>query len=158
MADDRIQLPGAARPPATMPLACRLRPDEVELTLQLDKQEGGSGVLPITKITNTAKATLEYRPWNGQGEQLDVVTLEPEDTASNSFGELPTARVSLTKTCEQTTVDLTSGQAVYTMEIHNDKDAEAAMQNPFLVDLIPQGMRLAEGDGAVRLIDPPAGR
>lgn len=129
----------------------------MELTLQLDKQEGGSGVLPITKITNTAKATLEYRPWNGQGEQLDVVTLEPEDTASNSFGELPTARVSLTKTCEQTTVDLTSGQAVYTMEIHNDKDAEAAMQNPFLVDLIPQGMRLAEGDGAVRLIDPPQG-
>ena len=39
---------------------------EVELTLQLDKQEGGSGVLPITKITNTAKATLKYRPGTGR--------------------------------------------------------------------------------------------
>lgn len=131
-------------------------PGKLTVRIVKDKQNGGETVQAITKVTNTAHADLQYRPWSEEGVQLDIVQDSEQATASNTFDALKTAQVSVTKTCDKLVFPLDGSVVTYTVTISNKADAEASMKQPFFVDLLPQGTVL-NGDGNVKLIDPPEG-
>lgn len=114
-------------------------PGEVQITVVLDKQEGGAQVVPITKVTNYAEAVMAYSPWDTQGHKLASTSVTQNAQVTNFFDEQKMAKVSISKDCEKTAVDLNGGVADYIVTITNLADAEAPLQNPFLVDLLPQG-------------------
>ena len=136
-------------------------PGNVKIQIELDQQEGGQNVKAITKVTNSAETVMEWKPWSSdgilQGPQTETMTA----TASNNFGELPTALVSVTKTVDTNYVNLggTEGSnvATYTITVSNSKDATAPMQKPFLVDLLPQGTVLHGENGNLTIVSAPDG-
>ncbi len=131
-------------------------PGKLTVRIVKDKQNGGETVQAITKVTNTAHADLQYRPWSKEGVQSDIVQDSKQATASNTFDALKTALVSVTKECDKLVLPLDGSVVTYTVTISNKADAEASMKQPFFVDLLPQGTVL-NGDGNVKLIDPPEG-
>ena len=56
-----------------------------------------------------------------------------------------------------TSISLDGDVVTYTITLTNDASAGAPMVNPFLVDLLPQGMLLNGANGNVQLTDAPAG-
>jgi len=78
-------------------------------------------------------------------------------TSDNFFGELKTAKISVTSTADKETISLDGDVVTYTITLTNDASAGAPMVNPFLVDLLPQGMLLNGANGNVQLTDAPAG-
>ena len=135
-------------------------PGEIKVQIALDRQTGGEGVLAITKVTNTARATMTYRAWDNQGVQQgrqDQTTDTKTATSDNFFGELKTAKISVTSTADKETISLDGDVVTYTITLTNDASAGAPMVNPFLVDLLPQGMLLNGANGNVQLTDAPAG-
>lgn len=131
-------------------------PGKLTVRIVKDKQNEGEAVQAITKVTNTAHADLQYRPWSKEGVQSDIVPDSKQAAASNTFDTLKTALISVTKTCNIGILPLDGSVATYTVTISNKADAEASMKQPFFVDLLPQGTVL-NGDGNVKLIDPPEG-
>lgn len=115
------------------------KPGPVQVTLVLDKQTGGLDVEPITKVTNHAEADMAYSPWNTQRQKQASRVVERVAQATNFFAEQKMAKVSLSKDCQKTAVELNGGVADYIVTITNLPEAEAPLQNPFLVDLLPQG-------------------
>ena len=135
-------------------------PGEIKVQIALDRQTGGEGVLAITKVTNTARTTMTYRAWDNQGVQQgrqDQTTDTKTATSDNFFGELKTAKISVTSTADKETISLDGDVVTYTITLTNDASAGAPMVNPFLVDLLPQGMLLNGANGNVQLTDAPAG-
>ena len=133
---------------------------EIKVQIALDRQTGGEGVLAITKVTNTARTTMTYRAWDNQGVQQgrqDQTTDTKTATSDNFFGELKTAKISVTSTADKETISLDGDVVTYTITLTNDASAGAPMVNPFLVDLLPQGMLLNGANGNVQLTDAPAG-
>ena len=137
-------------------LGQNFRPGAVTVQMTLDQQPGGVDVQEITRVVNTATATLTYNPWDGQGTKLAEETLTKEATAENTFAELKGALISVNKTVDKDH-PTQNDTLTYTIAVHNAPEAEAAMQRPFVVDLLPQGTRLEGESGNVTLIDPPAG-
>ena len=138
-------------------LGQNFRPGEVKIKIQLDKQEGGSAVRAISQVTNTAETEMRWRPWSEKGVQQGGKTETETATAINNFGELDTALVSVSKTADTQSVDLDGGVVTYTITVSNADTATAAMQNPFFVDLLPQGTILHGEDGNLQIIDAPEG-
>lgn len=120
------------------------KPGTVKVTIRLDKQQGGEDVQAITKVVNTATSTLKYTPWTTTGAKGTQVTDTQGDTAENTFGEVETALVSITKAAEETAVNLDGGKIHYTVTLNNLQSAKADMQDPFIVDLLPQGTRFVD--------------
>nr|WP_295418086.1 SpaA isopeptide-forming pilin-related protein [uncultured Subdoligranulum sp.] len=137
-------------------LGQNFRPGAVTIRMTLDQQQGGVDVQEITRVVNTATATLTYNPWDGQGTKLAEQTLTRTATAENTFAELKGALISVNKTVDKDH-PTQNDTLTYTIAVHNAPEAEAAMQRPFVVDLLPQGTRLEGESGNVTLIDPPAG-
>lgn len=137
-------------------LGQNFRPGAVTVQMTLDQQPGGVDVQEITRVVNTATATLTYNPWDGQGTKLAEETLTKEAAAENTFAELKGALISVNKTVDKDH-PTQNDTLTYTIAVHNAPEAEAAMQRPFVVDLLPQGTRLEGESGNVTLIDPPAG-
>ncbi len=138
-------------------LGQNFRPGEVKIKIQLDKQAGGAAVQAISQVTNTAETEMSWRPWSKDGVQQGGKTEIKTATAINTFGELATALVSVSKTADTQSVDLDGGVVTYTITVSNASDATAAMQNPFFVDLLPQGTILHGEDGNLQIIDAPEG-
>lgn len=137
-------------------LGLDFQPGPVELTVVLDQQTGGETVQSITKVTNQAKTTMVYRPWSTEGFQLEAQTVTETAKADNTFGALKAAKVSVTKGSNVNEVDLANGEVLYTVQISNAAGSAAPMQNPFLVDLLPQGM-VVPSDPQISLVAPPEG-
>ena len=137
-------------------LGQNFQPGAVTVKMTLDQQQGGVDVQEITRVVNTATATLTYSPWDGQGTKLDEETLNKIATAQNTFNELKGALVSVSKTVDKQHPNQNE-TLTYTVSLHNAPEAEAAMQRPFVVDLLPQGTRLEGESGNVTLVDPPEG-
>lgn len=137
-------------------LGQNFRPGAVTVQMTLDQQQGGVDVQEITRVVNTATATLTYSPWNGQGTKLAEETLNRTATAQNTFNELKGALVSVSKSVDKKHPNQNE-TLTYTISLHNAPEAEAAMQRPFVVDLLPQGTRLEGESGNVTLVDPPEG-
>ena len=140
-------------------LGQNFNPGEVKVTIRLGKQDGGSGILPITQVTNSAEVDMYYRPWNTNGVQQASQRVSDTAQASNKFGTLKTAKVSVTKTVDGNaqSVDLDGGVLKYRIKIENAADAGASMINPFLVDLLPQGTVLNGENGNLQITDAPDG-
>lgn len=138
-------------------LGQNFRPGEVKIKIQLDKQEGGSAVQAISQVTNTAETKMSWRPWSKDGVQQGSKTETKTATAINTFGELATALVSVSKTADKQSVDLDGGVVTYTIKVSNADTATAAMQNPFFVDLLPQGTILHGEDGNLQIVAAPEG-
>src|SRR5699024_3021243 len=75
-------------------------PGEVQITVVLDKQEGGAQVVPITKVTNYAEAVMAYSPWDTQGHKLASTSVTQNAQVTNFFDEQKMAKVSISKDCE----------------------------------------------------------
>ena len=136
-------------------LGQNFQPGEVKIKIQLDKQAGGSAVQAISQVTNTAETEMSWRPWSKDGVQQGGKTEIKTATAINTFGELATALVSVSKKADKQSVDLDGGVVTYTITVSNASDATAAMQNPFLVDLLPQGTILHGEDGNLQIVADP---
>ena len=124
-------------------------PGAIDVDVQLDKQRGGSGVMVITQVTNHASATLQYSSWTTQGtktpEEPDTVNAQ----VSNTFADQKTAIVTLRKEAPEEYQSIKLGDEVsYRITLTNRADAQAAMERPFVVDLLPQGTRLKGEDSA----------
>lgn len=127
-------------------------PGNVSLTIQLDKQVGGQGVQAVTKVVNQAQATMKYFPWDTQGNKATAETVDTQEaTAENTFAEQKVAKVSITKTAGNSQVNLNNGVEKYTLVLKNEATAQGSMEDPFIVDLLPQGMELNGGDGNVTI-------
>lgn len=133
-------------------------PGQLTVRIVMDKQEGGEAVQAITEVTNTAYADLEYRPWGTDGAQAETPTTDRKtDFVKNTFGSLDTAIVSVSKESNIGSIKLDGGVATYTITISNSQQAKASMKQPFLVDLLPQGMVLEDDTGKVNLVEAPDG-
>ena len=131
------------------------KPGAVTVNIRLDKQEGGDGVYAIREVTNRAKTEMTYRPWDDDGTQQAETTDEKEATVQVEFAETKSAKVSVTKTADTQSIKL--GDTIrYTIEVTNAADAEAPMQDPFVVDLLPQGSKLTSTKD-IQLVNTPQG-
>lgn len=125
------------------------KPGAVTVTVHMDTQSGGAETQEITKVQNDAEAVITYRIWNENGEQASAenrTSARDDDNAENKFAHQEAAVVSVEKTSSKTTgVDI--GETIdYSIKISNSSDATAALENPIIVDLLPQGMTLDTGE------------
>ena len=122
-------------------LGTNFQPGTIQVKAEIDQQTGEEGqeMEIIDQIRNTSEATLHYQEWTPAGTKADTVSeLTETAMADVNFGEQEAALVSVEKTADKTTVNLLD-PVVYSITITNDKDAPEAMQEPFLVDFLPQG-------------------
>lgn len=107
----------------------------------IDQQTGGSGREAITKINNKAFSTLSYYEWNADGTEADELTsISAEDNVDINFAEQKAPKIAVAKTSneEDGTAALNS-TTTYSIKIENQSTDEAVLQNPFIVDYLPQG-------------------
>ena len=120
-------------------LGTMFRPGSIQVTAVIDQQTGSEDEQIIDRIMNTADTTLHYLEWSGAGAKAEtpkeVIRTATEDI---HFGEQEAARVSVSKTADHKTVNLRQ-PVEYSISITNDTSAKEAMQEPFLVDYLPQG-------------------
>ncbi len=121
-------------------LGTNFQPGSIKIKAKIDKQEGGSDKKDIDYITNKAFSTLRYSEWSKSGEK----TPAPDETANAEtnifFDDLEGAKVSVTKSIEDNKQSVALlDTLVYNITVSNDDEAEAAMQNPYIVDYLPQG-------------------
>ena len=64
----------------------------------------------------------------------DQTTDTKTATSDNFFGELKTAKISVTSTADKETISLDGDVVTYTITLTNDASAGAPMVNPFLVE------------------------
>lgn len=122
-------------------LGTNFQPGTIQVKAEIDQQTGEEGqeMEIIDQVRNTSVATLHYQEWTSAGTKADTVSeLTETAMADVNFGEQEAALVSVEKTADKTTVNLLD-PVVYSITITNDKDAPEAMQEPFLVDFLPQG-------------------
>ena len=140
-------------------LGQNFQPGTVQITAEVEKQEGSEGAQTIDRIDNTAHAELSYRPWSYEGErQANALTREtPDATASNTFGDVKTAEVSVSKKALSNSVRI-EGTTTYEITVSNAEDAGAPMLNPVIAELLPEGSTLdTANDGGIRLTKKVAG-
>ena len=120
-------------------LGTMFKPGNIRVTAVIDQQTGSEDEQIIDRVRNTAVATLHYQEWTSAGAKAED-TKEVKKTAIQDiwFGEQEAAQVSVVKKADQTTVNLRQ-PVEYSITISNSADAKEAMQNPFLVDYLPQG-------------------
>lgn len=127
-------------------LGANFKPGAITITAEIDQQKGGTDKKAIDQVRNTAESMLHYYPWDVSG----VIATEPsemKDTAlaDITFEEQKGAKISVTKAIEGNedgsqirTVNLLD-VITYNITISNDGTSEAVMQEPFIVDYLPQG-------------------
>ena len=120
-------------------LGTMFKPGSIQVTAVIDQQTGSEDEQIIDRIMNTADTTLHYLEWSGAGAKAEtpkeVIRTATEDI---HFGEQEAAMVSVSKTADHKTVNLRQ-PVEYSISITNDTSAKEAMQEPFLVDYLPQG-------------------
>ncbi len=140
-------------------LGQNFQPGTVQITAEVEKQEGSEDAQTIDRIDNTARAKLSYRPWSNEGErQANALTKEtPDATANNTFGDVETAEVSVSKKALSNSVRI-EGTTTYEITVSNAADAGAPMLNPVIAELLPEGSTLdTANDGGIRLTKEVAG-
>ena len=124
-------------------LGTDFKPGAITVTAVLDQQGGmePDGKTPqkaITKVRNKTTSMLEYYTWTSGGQRVKAEPIPKESTADITFAEQQAAKVSITKTAGEDSARL--GENIsYTITLKNAEDAGAAMEDPYLVDFLPQG-------------------
>ena len=121
-------------------LGQNFKPGTVQVTAELDQQQGGEGRQSVDRVVNTAEAEIAYTPWSSTGEKEAQVTKKAQDTAVNSFGQQEVPMVTVTKEADDQTVNLNNGTVDYTLTLENISKNGEAMTKPILIDLLPEGV------------------
>ena len=121
-------------------LGQNFKPGTVQVTTELDQQQGGEGRQSVDRVVNTAEAEIAYTPWSSTGEKETPVTEKAQDTAANSFGQQEVPMVTVKKAADDETVNLNNGTVDYTLTLENISENGEAMINPILIDLLPEGV------------------
>ena len=121
-------------------LGQNFKPGTVQVTAELDQQQGGEDRQSVDRVVNTAEAEIAYTPWSSTGEKEAQVTKKAQDTAVNSFGQQEVPMVTVTKAADDATVNLNNGTVNYTLTLENISENGEAMINPILIDLLPEGV------------------
>lgn len=121
-------------------LGQNFKPGTVQVTAELDQQQGGEDRQSVDRVVNTAEAEIAYTPWSSTGEKEAQVTEKAQDTAVNSFGQQQVPMVKVTKEAADETVNLNNGTVDYTLTLENISENGEAMINPILIDLLPEGV------------------
>lgn len=121
-------------------LGQNFKPGTVQVTAELDQQQGGESRQSVDRVVNTAEAEIAYTPWSSTGEKEAQVTKKAQDTAVNSFGQQQVPMVTVTKAADYETVNLNNGTVNYTLTLENISENGEAMINPILIDLLPEGV------------------
>ena len=121
-------------------LGQNFKPGTVQVTAELDQQQGGEDRQSVDRVVNTAEAEIAYTPWSSTGEKEAQVTKKAQDTAANSFGQQEVPMVTVTKAADDETVNLNNGTVNYTLTLENISENGEAMTNPILIDLLPEGV------------------
>ena len=121
-------------------LGQNFKPGTVQVTAELDQQQGGEDRQSVDRGVNTAEAEIAYTPWSSTGEKEAQVTEKAQDTAVNSFGQQQVPMVKVTKEAADETVNLNNGTVDYTLTLENISENGEAMINPILIDLLPEGV------------------
>lgn len=123
-------------------------PGDITVKVRADQQAGGEDVQSIDRIRNSVSAEVKYTPWKTDGTR-DVQKSIPDNAAADvEFSQQDAAVVTVEKTADQQSVALNSNMT-YSITLKNEEDAAAAMEDPFIVDLLPQGTTWVSGSEKV---------
>ena len=121
-------------------LGANFVPGTITITAEIDQQEGGPGKEAITRINNAADSILHYYKWGPDGKEDTALSEEKDSSAADiSFSEQKAPIISVTKTSDKTGMVALDSTVEYGITITNNSTEEASMQNPFVVDYLPQG-------------------
>ncbi len=140
-------------------LGTAFTPGTIRSTVDIDRQEGGADVQSIDRIRNTASAEADYDSWTGSGTRQEAEPVKATANEDVTFEEQETAVVTVSKeafdpdTEEPITTAYLEDVIGYRITLTNDETAGAAMENPFIVDFLPQGTSwVRQGTDQVELI------
>lgn len=123
-------------------------PGSVKIEAVIDRQQGGENVQAIDSIDNSSTATLHYSKWKGDGTK-ETTSTEIKKTASDTivFDEMKAAKITVNKAVENDDKVVNLGDIVtYNITVSNASEAKASMEDPYIVDYLPQGTTLVEYD------------
>ena len=121
-------------------LGTNFQPGPVKIQAEIDQQQGGADKKDIDYITNKAHSTLGYSEWTSNGEKKVASDRTANAETNIFFDDLKGAKVSVTKSIENNRQSVALlDTLVYNITVSNDDEAEAAMQNPYIVDYLPPG-------------------
>ena len=140
-------------------LGTAFTPGTIRATVDIDRQEGGADVQSIDRIRNTASAEADYDSWTGSGTRQEAEPVKATANEDVTFEEQETAVVTVSKeafdpdTEEPITTAYLEDVIGYRITLTNDETAGADMENPFIVDFLPQGTSwVRQGEDQVELI------
>lgn len=119
-------------------------PGDITVKVRADQQAGGEDVQSIDRIRNSVSAEVKYTPWKTDGTRDEQRSIPDNAAADVEFSQQDAAVVTVEKTADQQSVALNSNMT-YSITLRNDEDAAAAMEDPFIVDLLPQGTTWVSG-------------
>ena len=121
-------------------LGQNFNPGDVQVTIELDQQQGGANRQSLDRVVNTAGAEIAYTPWSAAGVKEAQTTDSAEDEADNTFWQQEVPTVSVEKKADADTVNLNNGTVDYTLTLKNESTNGEALENPILIDLLPEGV------------------
>lgn len=125
-------------------LGTNFKPGDITVKARVERQAGGEGIQSIDLIRNSVTAEVKYTPWKENGEKDTQAVIRESATADVKFSPQDAAVVTVEKKADRESVALNSPMT-YSITLRNDKDADAAMEDPFIVDLLPQGTTWVSG-------------
>lgn len=125
-------------------LGTDFKPGDITVRARADQQAGGEDVQSIDLIRNSVSAEVKYTPWEKDGSRGEQKSIPDNAAADVKFSPQDAAVVTVEKQADQESVALNSNMT-YSITLKNEKDAAAAMEDPFIVDLLPQGTTWVSG-------------
>lgn len=125
-------------------LGTDFKPGVITARARADQQAGGEDVQSIDLIRNSVSAEVKYTPWEKDGSRGEQKSIPDNAAADVKFSPQDAAVVTVEKQADQESVALNSNMT-YSITLKNEKDAAAAMEDPFIVDLLPQGTTWVSG-------------
>ncbi|MCD8361980.1 MAG: LPXTG cell wall anchor domain-containing protein [Lachnospiraceae bacterium] len=124
--------------------------NDIVVSMHIDQQEGGnSSYYAVAEIANNASVTYDYKEWDTTGNYKEP-SAYAVDTATTTVPNVEAPILSISKTVENettgsTTIAVIGNTLLYTITLSNSS-ASLAMDNPILLDLLPQGVVAADAD------------
>ncbi len=124
--------------------------NDIVVSMHIDQQEGGnSSYYAVAEIANNASVTYDYKKWDTTGNYTEP-RASAAATATTTVPNVEAPILSINKTVENettgsTTIAVIGNTLLYTITLSNSSTS-LAMDNPILLDLLPQGVVAADAD------------
>ena len=113
-------------------------------------------VTSVTKIRDDADVMLKYTPWSSTGEKEKQKTLTAEDYAETLVDSAKAPKIQFTKDGPPTNTPVELGTPItYKLTIDNITGEPIVFTDPIIVDLLPQGIVVDQGEEFVKVTDKP---